>query len=429
MLIDPISITYSENITKKLVSNPDQAKFIRELKGTLLSVGWTMVEELYATAFIHLLGGFGAHGAQVSFPKVDLEWEDPLMALRFGIAMYKFYDPANQIPQPPPEGGSWIALGDSSNQTLSNFVTAIGGGIFDTSYNSFLGGIEITAKLPGPDFNLLAISSEMSGIIGIVPATAGGGYLLEATQAVSVYQMKIIGELTFNPDAQMLATFTLNGTDAVPLRLWDLTAGVVEYTILASKHGFVLFAHPHNISGLSSLFVMAPQTEAAYAVLLLGPNAVGGPSFWTGQYGRSQMSLDGNPFVGAGQNPWGRVLSFFSPNEPLYTPFTDISLSPLILGTYVMFGESASESAPSFVVGKLWDCALVSEFIDTEINIDDKHFLTLGHNILANRAGQSVCSLVMYDGTAATGPDKDSYEFQQSGSGLSAAVAVGNVAY
>ncbi len=52
MLIDPIAIHYSGAVAHTIVESPDQAKFINRFKRLLVSVGWTLISSIPATATV-----------------------------------------------------------------------------------------------------------------------------------------------------------------------------------------------------------------------------------------------------------------------------------------------------------------------------------------------------------------------------------------
>src|SRR6185369_17123751 len=120
-----------------------------------------------------------------------------------------------------------------------------------------------------------------------------------------------------------------------------------------------------------SIFAMAPYfpgsevppTETfvpAYAVFVASANQIGGSPSWNNQYMASTiMCLDGAPFTRSGFNGSARLLTYRSPSTSgLLTP-SDV---PITIGCYVMFGTSITSDG--WIVGKLFDCALVSDYVD-----------------------------------------------------------------
>jgi len=80
-------------------------------------------------------------------------------------------------------------------------------------------------------------------------------------------------------------------------------------------------------------------------------------------------------------------VAYRSPGPPLLTPKN----VPITIGCYVMFGSSMTSNG--WIVGKLWDCALVSDFVDTGAIINDRKFLVLGGS--DGSGGLTQCTLLM----------------------------------
>jgi hypothetical protein len=242
---------------------------------------------------------------------------------------------------------------------------------------------------------------------------------LESAPGASIYRVKVTnadsgGAIDNYLAGNLLFDFALNGHHFT-MQLLDGqqgtkgfmgelgVGGVGQYTIIANPHGFAIFDAPrdttHHQFRTISLFAMAPYipgTEVpptehfvdAYAVIVIGPNQIGGSPSWNDPYmGATVMCLDGAPFTSYGFNASARLLAYRSPGPPLLTPKN----VPITIGCYVMFGSSMTSNG--WIVGKLWDCALVSDFVDTGAIINDRKFLVLGGS--DGSGGLTQCTLLM----------------------------------
>ncbi len=143
-----------------------------------------------------------------------------------------------------------------------------------------------------------------------------------------------------------------------------------------------------------------PYTEhfvPAYAVFVIGPNQIGGSPAW--RSGPSTMSLDAPPFQTNSSNPTARLLTLRSPINPLPTLYG----VPLFLCPYVQFGQHDQNTDPAWVVGKLWDCALVTDYVATAAGLDNRDFLVIGGS--DGSSNQSFVTFMMDAGTTGHYPN------------------------
>jgi len=183
---------------------------------------------------------------------------------------------------------------------------------------------------------------------------------------------------------------------------------VSEYIVIANPHGFSVVDAPrdattHQFRAIS-LFCMAPYFPVAgvdvpdsevfvptYAVFIVGPNNIGDAPCWNNpNMAPSSWTLGDGLFQTDGFNPMPRVLAYRSPTLPLQTIYS----VPIYGCAYVQFGNLGEETDHAFVVGKLWDCAVVSDFIGLDgCVLDAKQFLVLGYG--GGTDGQTVTTFLM----------------------------------
>jgi hypothetical protein len=420
MLIDPISIHYSNAVAHTVVTNPTQIRFIHAWRDLLVSVGWTEVQGIRAKGSITFpLGAPITRGVTV-LPKTVIGCNAFPGFLAIGDQSFTLYDPFTEIPASLVTC-EMVEMGLTFGATLQNVTDAITATtpwdavLVVNSTVSFT--INLTAKIGGPDFNYVNILA--SGFASGIERTSGGGYRLESAPGAAVYQCAVTdadtaGAIDNYLAGNLLFDFTLNGQH-MRYQLLDASqgtrgfmgqlgvGGVGEYTIIANPYGFAVFDQPRNVTTRQfravSIFAMAPyfpgsevppteQFVDAYAVFIVGPNQIGGPSSWNNPYmAPSSMCLDGSPFTAGGYSPCARLLAYRSPGPPLRTPKN----VPLTTGCYVMFGSSVASIG--WVVGKLWDCALVSDTLTAGAIIDGRKFLVLGGS--DGSGGLTQCTLLM----------------------------------
>lgn len=427
MLIDTLSVHYSGSVANTTITNPTTRRFIHAWRGLLTSVGWTEIAGLFATGSVTFpLGAPISAGATV-LPKAVVGCNAYPGFVAIGDYAFTLYDPYTETPATV-TACAMVEMGLTYSQTLQNVADAITATTpWDavlTSNSSVSFTINLTAKTAGPDWNYIDIRS--SGFASGAGRTSGGGYLLESSgdNGAAVYQCAVTnandgGAMDNYLAGNLLFDFTLNGQH-MRYQLLDASQGtkgfmgslgvgaVDAYTIIANPYGFAVFDQPRNVTTHQfraiSLFAMAPYFPGsevpppevfvnAYAVFIIGPNQIGGPPSWNNPYmAPSVMCLDGTPFTASRFNASARLLAYRSPTYPLLTPHN----VPIEIGAYVQFGDTISSDG--WVVGKLWDCALVSDHVATGAIIQGKQFLTLGYSNGAS--GYTVCTLLMASGTA-----------------------------
>src|SRR5271169_5415906 len=156
MFIDSLSIIYSPAQAK--VDLPaGQEQFIDGIGTILKSVGWTQINAGKYKASQTIVFGLGAPtytpggGPPVPTYICAGEFESYQGFINIGGTPYQFYNPDTEIPL----GGCIpFALGVTSEGTLNNLASVIGGGftgIITTSGFDFI--LTITADIDGPAFN------------------------------------------------------------------------------------------------------------------------------------------------------------------------------------------------------------------------------------------------------------------------------------
>lgn len=430
MLIDTVSVHYSGSVANTTITNPSQDRFINAWAGLLKSVGWTQVAALHASASVVFPLGAPITAGVTVLPLTVVGCAAYPGSFAIGDQSFTFYDPFTEIPGP---GLTCIMVEMDTTfaGTLANLVTAINASTpwfatltQNTPVNFTL---SLTALAGGPEFNYVTVQS--SGWTTGNDRSSGGGYHLRsaADSDSAVYDCAVTNANAGGAGVNYLAgnikfDFTINGTH-LGYQLLDATQGtlgfmgslgvgaVPAYTIVANPYGFAVFDIPRNTTTAQfravSLFAMAPyfptsesvpESEnfiVAYAVFIVGPNQIGGAPSWNNFYmSPSVMCLDSTPFTTSSFNPSARLLSYRSPTTRLLTPHG----IPINIGAYVQFGSTTGNASPAWVVGKLWDCALISDYVATGAVIDDKQFMVLGGSDGSD--GQSLVTLLMCSGTA-----------------------------
>ncbi len=265
---------------------------------------------------------------------------------------------------------------------------------------------------------------QTSGFGSGVDRSWGGGYELQSSgdSNSAIYKCACTNPNSNGAGVNYLFgnikfTFSLNGTD-VSTQILDATQGtlgfmgslgvgpVPDYTVIANPYGFAVFDMPRDtsthIARTISVFAMAPfypdqetvpPSEIfipAYGVFIINPNQIGGAPSWNNPFmAGSVMCLDGSPFTTYGFNPSARLLAMRSPTYALLSP----QAQPMHYGAYVQFGSAPTNTDPAWVVGKLWDIAIVTDFISDSAIIDGRQFLTMGYS--DGTHGYTVCTVMM----------------------------------
>lgn len=422
MLIDTLSIVYSNNVATAIIDNPLQQNFINDWSDLLLSVGWTQTAAYQATASVVFPLGVPITDGILG-PLTPVNCTAFPGSLAIGAEWYTFYDPFHQTPVP----GMCIFVPEDTTYggTLANLATAINGGtvwfavVTQNSPVNFT--LSLTALAGGPEFNGVVVQS--SGLTAGPDTSIGGGYQMQSSGSTNsaVYQCSCI----LNPDTgpsslhgNLFFTFTIDGQnfsydllDAIQGTLGTLGAlgvgPVPQYTVIANPFGFAVFDQPWDDTTqqfrVISLFCMAPYFPdietvppsehfvPAYAVFVIGPNQIGGPPSWNDDHMyKSTMCLDAVPFQTVGFNPSARLLAYRSPNQPLLSP----QASMFHYGAYVQFGSAASNADPAWVVGKLWDVCIVTDYVASDAIIDGRQFLAFGGSD-GSAGTYTVCTVMM----------------------------------
>ncbi len=431
MLIDTLSIQYSGNVAKVDVLAPLQLNFIEDWKTLLTSVGWNQIAALHATASVTFPLGCPITDGVVVMPHGVAPCATFPGFMAIGSQSFTFYDPYKTDPDP---FGTciFVAEGLTYADSFDNLVLAINtftpwfAVVVANSTVSFT--INLTAVAAGPAFNFVEI--RVSGFGSGGDRSSGGGYQLESGHhgGSAIYQCAVTNANSGGAEinylyGNILFTFTLNGSNA-SYQLLDATQGtqgflgslgvgaVAQYTIIANPYGFAVFDAPRDATTQQyrtiSLFAMAPYFPTitsvppsenfvpAYGVFLIGPNQIGGAPSWNNALMLpSTMCLDGTPFQTYGFNPSARLLCYRQPGFALPGPHG----LPFHYGAYVQFGAATGNSSPAWVVGKLWDVAIVTDFVSDNATIDGREFITMGYSDGSNH--YTVCSVMM----AAETPD------------------------
>jgi hypothetical protein len=429
-LIDAMDIKHSGLARSTVVVGPNQERFIVDWTNLLLSAGWTLAEGLHAQGTITYPLGFPITDGVTILPKTVVGCSAPPGILTIAGQQYSFYDSFKQIP------GSTTACifveeGLDNAGSLANLIAAVNlSGIWfavGTHVSGVNYRVDFTATITGPLLNEETIDG--NAVTGATQ-TWGGGYRLQSSSSSNsaVYRCATYaanrngaGDDYLNGD--LVFEFTINGDTVIYQLLNDIqgtlgdmgslgVGAVPQYTIVANPFGFCVFDVPHNTTShifrFISIFAMAPYFPVAgevpagevfvpaYAVFVLGPNTVGGSPAWGGS---STMSLDAPPFQHVDKNPAARALCYQSLSNPLLTVYG----VPMFYGPYVQFGSDPTNSDPAWVVGKLWDCAIVTDFVAIGAGLDHKDFLAIGSS--SGAGAQTVGSFLMASGTSGVYPE------------------------
>jgi hypothetical protein len=361
--------------------------------------------------------------------------------LRFDGVRYSLYNPYTQTPDNSTDC-QMVPLGDSPNETADNLAGAIRGGTL--SGTNWTGsaringdgdadGITITCSEAGPIGNgWQAIPDGRWGLSVVV--TGGGGYRWLSRENRDAnddrrtlqYSVRVLGRVggigdqnhppstyvefafNFDPDAVSSPDLALHRLDSYGLHY--TAGGIASYTgsqigapnpgpyrMVANPYSFGLWDDSEDASFAPgwrhcSLFAAAPYipTEdgftSARAAFVVGHPMRGALSYGSSD---STVVLDGAParmyYSGKGGG-YVRVLATRSGGGP---PLTTPAGRALITNAWVMHGKSAGASPR--VVGKLWDCAVVNDYVDG-IEIDGKQYRRVSHQ--TGSGGQTQCSLV-----------------------------------
>ena len=404
-LIDPMSIVYSNARAKKVTDSGSQQAVIRAFKSLLPAVGWSVTGNGKAVASVQF--PFGApQSAGGTSPTIRPAGCQATPFFSLGGATFSLYDPASESPAPGAQC-TMVAMGTTGGGTLDALASAITSG---TPWNATVAvdgsgfRLDVEAKNAGPDFNLVHVQGD--GRWGTIATnggnTVGGGYTFrsKADPESAQYEVSITGIVSVFGNISL--EFNFNGN----LVQYILTESGGSYTILANGFGFFIFLPGDDGSYPfvnHSLFCMAPKMPGAeqfasstYAVFICGPRTFRDATYWFGRSGLITTVLDSGPNTYSNTGGWPRILALRSPGPALHTPAN----KPVITAAYVCFGQGPSSTA--YVIGKLWDCAVVSDLIAAGATINGQPFITVSSQNGAS--GATASSLVMFGPPQVTDP-------------------------
>jgi hypothetical protein len=436
MLIDTLSIAYSGNAGSDIVSNPTQLRFINAWANLLAGHGWTQIESLHAMATVTFPLGVPITDGVLVLPLIILPCSPFPGSLAIGTQWFTFYDPFKY----QPGFGSCIFVPEdvTFDGSIANLASAINGNtpwicvVVKNSSVSFT--LNLTALTGGPDLNFVIVQS--SGLTSGQDRSSGGGYRMRSSNLSNSAQFDCAcinansngagidylgGNIQFiwTINGQNTSTAILDADQGTLGTMGSLgVGGVAQYTVIANPYGFAVFDEPRDVTThflrAISVFCMAPYFPAAdtvpptenfvpaYAVFVIAPNQIGGPPSWNNPFmGSSTMCLDGPLFQTYGFNPSARLVAYRSPTNPLLGPNGVM----FHYGAYVQFGSMPTNTDPAWVVGKLWDVCIVTDFVDTDAIIDGKGFLTMGYS--DGSGNFTVCTVMMCGDQNPVGPSKN----------------------
>lgn len=384
-LIDPMSVAYSPARGQKVV-DADQASIINGFKSLLPAVGWTKTANLKATATVSYPTGFPFVDGGTITPKRTVGCQATPFLSVAGVG-FQLYDPGRETP-PGLASCIFVPMDVTAGGSIANLATAVSTGtdfnatVITLSATSYVLALE--AKTGGPEWNFLHVAGD--GRWGTIASdagnTVGGGYTFESAPEASVYQVSITGVLSVF--GQLSFVFTLDGGPA------QYILATNQYRLVANGYGFLMQSPDKD-----GIFCMAPAKpagegfdDAAYAVFVLGPGTFRDATYWYGHGGPITTALDTAATTFSNTGGWPRLLALRAPGPPLFTP----AGKPVIIAAYVMFGTGPLSGAS--VVGKLWDCAVVSDVITHGATIDGQPFVTVSSQDGAS--GQTASSLLMF---------------------------------
>ncbi len=436
MLIDTLSIAYSGNAGSDRLADPTQERFINAWAALLSAHGWTQIQAIQAQVSATFPLGVPITDGVLVLPLITVNCSPFPGSFAIGGQWFTFYDPFKQSPGT----GACIFVPEDLTYagSMDNLAAAINGStpwaatVVANSSVSFT--LNLVADAGGPDYNFIIVQS--SGLTSGVGRSFGGGYKMRSSNLSNSAQFECA---CINPDSggaldnylggNIQFIFTINGSNTSTAILDSLqgtlgfmgslgVGAVPFYTIIANPYGFAVFDNPRDVTThflrVISVFAMAPYfptpaevppTEnfvPAYAVFCIYPNQIGGPPSWNNPFMQgSQMCLDGSLFSAYGFNPSARLVAYRSPTNPLLGPNGVM----FHYGAYVQFGSMPANTDPAWVVGKLWDVAIVTDFVDTDAIIDGKGFLTMGYS---DGSGDfTVCTVMMCSDQNPVGPSKN----------------------
>jgi hypothetical protein len=326
--------------------------------------------------------------------------------LQVGTASFSAYNPYTET------AGSdtacyffpWGVTPEASLQNLANAVTA------NTPYAAVASGtgpnllyLTYTAKVAGPAANYLSITPD--GAFGVGGVPTGGGYEYQTSSSSATgYKIQTLGVGggwnggLLNPNDGRVAFNIIVGTNTksylLDSKTFDLTVPITQYTVLANPYGFAIF-DPNNDTHFlanTSLLVQAPCitefTDCTSLVLMVDPGKFrDSTSYWQS----CTIYLNG-AMTSFSDGPYPQPLALRSPGP---TPLLTLANTPVVMGTYLFLGGTSG--ATRKVLGKLWDCAMVGDYITTAMILN-----SLKHERVSAQTGTTSSSSDTRGGTYQT---------------------------
>ncbi len=411
MLIDDLSIKFSNRAVNHTVSGPSQDRFINQWANTLEDAGWTQVGALHAEGELTYPLGAPISDGIDTLPKTIVGCSAAPGFFSIGPTQFSLYDPFHQLPGTT-TACVFVPMGTTYAETFDNLAAAISGLTAWSPTVIHNGGasytVHIDAVAAGPEFNELLLSS--NGFASGQDVTHGGGYTMRSAgdSTSTVYDCTMTAADRGGAGNNYLAgllkfDFTINGHHVSYQLLNDVqgtlgfmgalgVGAVPAYQIVANPYGFAVFDNPRDNNTRQfraiSIFCMAPYFPTddvpdsedfipADAVCIIGPNNIGDFLSWDNQFmSPSTYALDDVPVTSGGLRPHPRALAYRSTTFALQSVYG----IPIYMGAYVQFGSGDQDSDPAWVVGKLWDCAVLSDFVGGNgVVMDGKQFMMIGY--------------------------------------------------
>lgn len=368
-LIDNIAVvpfSAKKGVVKVDPSPTFSADLIGATVDHLVACGWNLLSAIAASNVIEYPFGFAfAPGSSSGVQGCSGNW---LVINTPGVS-YRF---SSFSPGWTTIAGSCIffELGLSPAASLANLALAI---TATTPYNAVLTVsptllITITAKVPGPGRNFDTVAGD--GRYGVTSGlTAGGGYVVQSV-GTSPYTVTLTGQLVgvntqgAQFDFAIGPTTPTNLVGTVTYKLG--TTGGSPYTVVANPYSFAMFDGQNIQESLAVFAPCIPTAEdftAAYCVFVVGPGNLTDRLMWGGgALGQpDSIALDGSPITLADTLRGPGVLCLRS-GVGGGAPAITLNGQPLLTAAYAMM--AASYSGTPAIVGKLWDCMVLTKALE-----------------------------------------------------------------
>lgn len=367
-LIDDIGfVPFSASKAFGSIQSPTQfsAWTIQKVKDTLVAGGWTLTSTLPASTTVSFPFGYpGATGTTGSGP---VGCGGSVVVITTPTQTFR-YCPYYPGATPNGAGGPCVQfpLGNSTIASLENLCSAINGS--STPYTATLTTsptlyITLTANTAGPFSNFDQVTAD--GAFALTPGTVvGGGYLL-ASNGPSPYTVAVYGQVGVSEDGIQFDFTVGPSMDTGVVSYYLGTNGVIQYNVAANPYSFALF---DGVTPLRSIAAFAPDVltsegfSSAYCVFVVGPSNLTDRLLWDGGAGAGgnpcSISLDAPPISLADNLRGPQVLVLRVGGAPAVT----LNGQPLLTAAYAMMAPSFS-AAPG-IVGKLWDCQVITKTLN-----------------------------------------------------------------